>query len=155
MWSGEQVERVRQLAAEKKTAGEMAKVLAVTRNAIIGLCHRNKIPLISGKFRPPMEARTPKPKPEKKIGSTVIRRLSSRRPLRGNHTWIPTEVTPMKVSLLDLQPNQCRSVVDGETDDNFLPIYCGNPTYADKPYCLAHCCEYYNGFRAVAVREAA
>src|ERR1700733_6185257 len=59
-WSKDEIEEVRQLAAQGRTAGEITNSIHSdrTRNAIIGLCHREGI-----KF-----GRSPKPEKEPKKG---------------------------------------------------------------------------------------
>jgi GcrA cell cycle regulator len=70
----EKIERVRELAAQGHSAGEIAKTLVVTRNVIMGICFRAGITLGGGRGGRPRKDKpklTPKIKPKAKAKPKV------------------------------------------------------------------------------------
>jgi len=68
------IDRLRELTAEGYSASKIGSVLGVTRNAIIGKCHRDGI-VLRGRERVKLPAPQPKPKsckPEPKISPLPI-----------------------------------------------------------------------------------
>lgn len=51
-WSNAEKHEIRKLAAEGLSAAKIAAAMKATRNAIVGVCHRNKIKLLGSKRRP-------------------------------------------------------------------------------------------------------
>lgn len=143
-WPAEVVSKLRELAAQGFSGGRIAKELGAimgkgfTRNAIMGKCHREGIVLLS-KLRFPTRTRGDQlyvPRGRPKIEKQFLK--STPKPRPQILSWKKSEVVPLGISLLDLQSDiQCHQVVDGETDDNCCPLYCGHPIFR-RSYCFEH-----------------
>lgn len=128
VWTEERLADLRVLCADERklSAAQIADMLHVKRNAVIGACFRNKIKL-----------------PRKSSGGTP-RKLKGRanQGRKFNFTKPSVEkpveikladVVPLNVSLDDLQPHECRYPYG---DGPFL--FCGNPVEGESSYCAAH-----------------
>lgn len=118
-WTDERIAKLRKLWDDGLTASQIAKELAegVTRNAVIGKAHR-----LGLKSRP---------SPVKTDGSKA-----KRTPKKKAKTLEKTQV-----SLLDLTERMCKWPHGHPGDDDFH--FCGKPSEAGMPYCIAHCQEAY------------
>jgi GcrA cell cycle regulator len=123
-WTEERREFVRELWAQGYSAGEIAQRLKpkMTRNAVIGLCHRNKFP--HGKRRT-----APMPSPEPLPPAYSAREEPRPRPQPPK----PEPSAFLGLPLHELTDSQCRWP-DG--DGPFL--FCGQPASLGQPYCRDH-----------------
>jgi hypothetical protein len=127
-WPDDRKELVRDLWAQGWTAGEIGRRLKVTRNSVIGLCHRNKfphgqrrtIPMSSPEPLPPAYFVREEPTPP------VVRPALQLRPQ-------PQPLAFLGLPLHELSDSQCRWP-DG--DGPFL--FCGQPAVLASPYCPDH-----------------
>src|SRR5690242_11522950 len=128
-WTVELHDKLVQIMAEKKTCGEAAKILGLSRNQVVGRVFRSGIKIESGRNQP-NTARKYDKKSDKcaDVSMNKIVGKPERKPPQ-HFALRKSVVEPLKVSVLDLANAQCRSVVDGETDDDCLPGYCGHPKY--------------------------
>jgi GcrA cell cycle regulator len=139
-WSEEGKQRIKTLWDDGKTAGEIAAIFGVERNAILGVIHRNKWQRGGTKQgaaaltkmqhrRAKAEGKPPPPSPKV---FKIKRAPEDIQP----PTFIPEPPAPAKalnVAFMDLRRNQCRWPL-GESP--FL--FCGLPQHGGRPYCPAH-----------------
>jgi GcrA cell cycle regulator len=128
IWTPEQKDTLRDLAAEKFTADEIALKMGVTRNAIIGICHRNKIQLHGVLFG------ANRPKEPRSYGFRLPRRapralpppITVAPPLAPAPSPVPVPAlapAPANpISLLDLTNETCRWPI---SDDGEPYMFCG------------------------------
>jgi GcrA cell cycle regulator len=124
-WTDERKELVRDLWAQGYSAGEIAQRLKpkVTRNAVIGLCHRNKFP--HGQRRTaPMSSPEPLP-------PACFVREEPKSPTLPRPRPQPPEF--LGLPLHKLSDSQCRWP---EGDGPF--VFCGQPVTLGRPYCADH-----------------
>lgn len=123
-WTDEAVEKLRSMVEQKLTCSEIAKELGVTRNAIIGKCHRLLIDLGGRKQKAKPKIRDVRYKLKRKLERQNKPDLDS----------CPIEVR--RISLVDLDIFSCRYVLD-DKDENNIPMFCGNLAPSGK-YCVGH-----------------
>jgi GcrA cell cycle regulator len=123
-WTPENIERVRTLAAAGFSASQVAASIGgVSRNAVIGVAHRNSIQFYggAGETRPQREPREPKSRPYKA-------------PLTFTPIHECTEVVgALMISFDELQFGDCKFPY-GERDFKF----CGLPALEGRSWCLGH-----------------
>jgi hypothetical protein len=130
-WTSTTVETLNSLVAEKHSAGQIAAIMSrllnvpITRNSIIGKCHRDGISLTG---RPVTRPRLHKPRPDK-VG--FHKRSSQALP---KETAPPVE--PLLVPLVDLRDSwsECRAVIGEAT----LGLFCGHDVKPGSSYCPHH-----------------
>lgn len=112
-WQPEQIDMVRSLVAEKLTAAQIGAKLGVTRNAIIGICHRRGIAL-----NKPAQQYT-------KTGLLIERK--------------PTKVSgSRRLLLLDLKRSHCRYPDDDRDARTGQHTFCGRTKRNGYSYCAEH-----------------
>lgn len=133
---------VRPLAAERKSAGQIAQILGISRNAIVGVVHRNRKTItlhgnpkagaaaLRARKRDNMrkKARLGPPKSATEATWATIERIEQ------NKVWQPLPGTT-PADLLTRAKKGCAwpVTVDGKT------LFCNCPVSHDKlPYCEAH-----------------
>ena len=125
IWTNELRETVRKMWGKGYTASEIASHLdiGVTRNAIIGLCHRQ------GYACPPRLKGQPPPK-----------RRPLPRKVRPMDTYIPPAPPPLpqpvqvgQLTIMDLRDHHCRWPGDERPF-----TYCGLPAQFGSSYCQQH-----------------
>ena len=136
-WSEESISQLKALIAEKHTAGRIAAILSallkarITRNAVIGKCHRDGIAL----------AQTRQGRPRNRDGTPPARRPRVLRVQFGRclSPSIPEPaampVEPLKIPLIDLEQHHCREVV---SSDGAMGLFCGHPKQAGSSFCRFH-----------------
>lgn len=134
-WNYERITELKKLLAEGKTRGEIALLWGVTRNSVIGKCHRLEL------YGPkqPAKPKAPKLNRPPKGGGSLDRWRSKSRPAqqpRVKFEACPDEPDPRRISLLDLDQTHCHWLCEG-TDDHCLPTYCGHPS-VDGRWCAHH-----------------
>lgn len=135
-WDEPRIEELRRLYALGMSCSLIAAELGggISRNAVIGKVSRLKMPLRGSGTRQPIEMdRTRKPTQ----ASARIRVPAQPRKVQINAAQRETlrcvEVIPRNISLIDLEPNDCRYPYG---DGPFL--FCGQPTGANVSYCMPH-----------------
>jgi len=73
-WTPEEIELVKKMAAEGKSASQIGLEVGRSRNSVIGAAHRNKLQLLAKREPQPKKERAPRPT----RGKHQRRRLSSR-----------------------------------------------------------------------------
>jgi hypothetical protein len=155
-WTPEAIARLRQLVTiEKRTAEATSKLMGITRNAVIGQCHRLGIKLPNQQYGSPGQRKAAtKLNQERKAKSTASKRGSAKHPDGKNNNptgWTGRQGKPKgpdglpallpsraRVSILDLGYRHCRYI--GERPDLVTidsPIYCGAATDGGS-WCPAH-----------------
>lgn len=143
MTPDQRADAVRPLVDEKLTASEIARhFVGVTRNAVIGVCHRNGL-VLARSGTTPRESR-PKTK--------AMPRPSGQRALVSNAASPPATAILMPVKApLAVEPskpvlftatvaNQCRWPLWGHNEHPKADamFVCGSPTPKGHPYCTHH-----------------
>jgi len=143
-WHPDQVELVRSLAAEHLSAAEMGRRLGVTRNAIIGLCHRRGIALNDRKLRytktgKPIERKPPPPKPTTSVKAPIGPKVVIV-PKIGAAPFTPraADVVSQRIPLIELNPFHCRWPDDERDVKTGQHTFCGHIKRPGSSYCPAH-----------------
>lgn len=146
IWSAEKVEWLKRLWATDAPFSLIAQEMGISRNSVIGKCHRLGLPsrgpaprLSEEELRRRRNERqrkydskrrfNPKPKVSKKMESPSI-------------VPPPPYIGDLKIPFADLRdysnksPNQCRFIADEPPGPLYLA--CGNETRPGEPYC-SHC----------------
>ena len=122
----------------KMRAKQIAELLNVTKNAVIGRAKRLGLSRTK-------EARVKSHKPLSPFGSwhrkgwDRIQRMFRPRP-----EPVTVVSIPGGISIMELTGSTCRWPVSGTGADM---MYCGADIHGEKPYCLGHCQVAYWGFR--------
>lgn len=138
IWKKERVQIVQDLADKDLSASQIGKLLDVSRNAVIGLCHRMDIRL-SGKTGAPATARkaptrkaaVKKPKP--KLAAKKIRVETVKSPPPSPPPSIPPKLS-FPLPLFELAEHQCRWPF-GEHPHT---LFCGKDRIPNSSYCTQH-----------------
>ena len=139
-WIEARDEQLKKLYAEGLSMTQIAIEMdcGLTRNSVIGRAHRLKLP--SRRDNVVRHAKQAKPALEKR--TRLVRSNSNSTALRLIHVNEPTtpgalrcvEVESRRLTLLELEPNDCR-YPDGEGSDI---TFCGNVKLAGSSYCPSH-----------------
>ena len=128
-WTEDLVEQLRVLWGDGLSAGEIAKRLNKSRNAVIGKAHR------LGLASRPSPIKTKISKEPKSSQSTS--NISNKRKKTSDYRHAPTNV-------LSLQDRTCQWPIGDPREDTFK--FCGKKALAGKPYCFDHSCVAYQNF---------
>lgn len=142
IWTDELKAKVRRLHrthSNKQIANLLAAEdgLVITRNAVIGICHRMglTVPSIRIKHSP-----RPRVKPERRPITRIVR--SKGTSFRIHHTTTAdlrpvrcVEVVPLHLTFDELKPNSCRYIY-GETPSEYT--YCGHEQIDECSWCFDH-----------------
>lgn len=134
-WTADRIERAKTLWAQDYSAAAIAVMLGgVTRNAVLGLLHRHKVPPRSRgrlatapatcRAAPPAQRPHQPRKPAVKAASAPDVVLPSPPP------------AALRVSLLDLSASMCHFPLGDPGQPDFG--YCGGPASIERPYCVHH-----------------
>lgn len=131
-WSDERAEQLEKLWDAQLSAGEIAKIMGVTRNTICGKIHR------MGLKRPFKKKTARKAKKVARPSDSALVK-KPRRPVVKPEPYVvqpPAAVEPRNIDLIDLRSNDCRFPYGG---DNGEPItFCGHPKAPGTSWCAAH-----------------
>lgn len=139
-WTDERMTLLRDLVAQGLTSSALAAALGVTRNAVLGKCHRHGISVGGGKPAP-----RPTPKSGPRVSKSVAppRPRAPARPPAPRPTAIVAQVPVLRVAapaaavgLLDLRFGQCRFPLGGSRARAVL--FCGAPALTGRSYCEDH-----------------
>lgn len=173
-YSDDEIALLEKWLREGFSAGNMADMLSrergslVSRNAIIGVVHRNRRLAAIGFGRTPTSGGKVKAKP----GRAMVRREATReRPARV--VARPQEAPafrleapaprpqpdtsarqPLRVTLVELAPRGCRFPVNDAAPGE-AHLFCGLHADDGVPYCAHHAGRAYNGLSASYTRRAA
>ena len=145
-WTPDDVKRITELWAEGHSASEIGATMGFTRNAIIGKSHRLQLPPRATKVRAAYDSKKGG-KPKRKYGPKTPRVVVTK-PVRPLPRKI-AEPEPLNVSIMDLEPRQCRWIEGVGTH-----LHCGHSTYDGSSYCEHHYARVYEP-RKPRVRHAA
>lgn len=122
----------------KMRAKQIAELLGVTKNAVIGRAKRLGLSRTK-------EARVKSHKPLAPFGSwprTGWDRI--RRIFKPRADPVPVVYTPGGITIMDLTGSTCRWPVSGTGADM---MYCGGEVHKEQSYCLEHCRIAFYGFK--------
>ena len=135
-WDDAAIERLKRLKADGHSAVDIAKLLGVSKNAVIGKLYRLKT--VAGPVQVARTKRSYQAKPQ-----------PSRKQKQGADRWFKMEPppapkpqqpnVPFTRSILELVHGQCKWP---EGDRDFL--FCGEPQATGHVYCAAHVERAYN-----------
>jgi GcrA cell cycle regulator len=149
-WPTERVDKLGALLADGFSASQAAAEMGCTRNAIIGVAHRNNLV-----FKAYYDARRPKAaepriaKPRPPAATIDYRKRATVAQARGHRpqTELPELPTPpadpvvapveQRRGILELTDATCRWPHGDVGSADFY--FCGGPALKGKPYCLHHC----------------
>jgi len=150
-WTDEQVELLRQLWLDGRSASQISAQLGhgLTRNAVIGKVHRLGL---AGRAKSPPPAASPRSVPTRRLaqrpnsggggraavrGATALA-LSAEPMLEAQPVFYDDVVVPMslRVTIVELKEAMCRWPLGDPTSPEFR--YCGSPTLGVGPYCAYH-----------------
>lgn len=125
VWTEERIDAVRTLAAEGLSASQIAGAIGgCTRNAVVGVGHRNGIKFIN---------------PGGKNGSAAATKLTPggrRWPKTHTVVQIAPEPRAGMLTMEELQRDSCRWIADDVMDPNHR--YCGQVQVEGYPWCRDH-----------------
>jgi len=139
-----QIDLIAKMLAESKSSREIGLVVGVSRNAIIGIVHRNKRLREIGFKLPSGNAMRKSPK-RRNVPEPVRSKAKPTRPKTATPPIEPEPIietklenlVPLMVLLEDLKPHHCRFPIgDPRFYDDFG--FCGHAKSKGSPYCAAH-----------------
>jgi GcrA cell cycle regulator len=135
-WTPERIAQLRSCIGNGMTCSQIAAVIGVSRNAVIGKIHR--LGLSSG--RPagagarvscPPRARHPRGPTQRRL----LRLAYARAPLDEILSGVVV-ISTHPCSLIDIDAHQCRWPIGDPASTHFL--FCGNDSIAGFAYCVGH-----------------
>lgn len=136
-WTDEKVEELRKLWDKGLTANEIAKVLGVTKNAIVGKVHR-----LCLKARPsPIKTKGEETEDAANLFETGIVQKNIEASADEGVAALPQETVPTpiigdKIKLVELDSHTCRWPVGDPREDDFG--FCGKKVRTGQTYCDEH-----------------
>ena len=132
----------------KLSSSQIGNLIGKTRNSVIGKAHRLKLGsrAPSGDRRSGSDRKNRKERPPRvkatiprapKINMAIIKKGV---PPKFYPEAVPLTTKP-PISIMELGTGTCHAPVGHGRDG--LVVYCGDFTFADKPYCEGHCAMYY------------
>lgn len=121
-----------------KTAGEIGKLLEISRNSVMGHLYRLRQAGVKMRQRSEPVSKT-NPPPKKPIG---VQKMPRRAPAPRKLTFAEIEVirdpTPSgkPVPLIELKSSSCRYVVSGQAPKDYL--FCNEQRQEESSYCPHH-----------------
>ena len=144
LWDDRQIDILKaEWPKGKLSSSEIGNLVGKSRNAVIGKSHRlklgNRTPSGDRRSGSDRKERPPRVKTIRapKIAMAIIKKAT---PPRFYPEAVPLTTKP-PISIGELKAQTCRAPV-GHGQDG-LVVYCGDFTFADKPYCEGHCAMYY------------
>ncbi len=140
-WTPEKTKLLAQYWDEGHSAGEIGKLLGMTRNAVIG--KKNRAGLASRK--PKIQAACAAVARSKKVSD-------AKEKVRQPPTFVPIQepaLDPNNPGVLIHQlkwngrPSSCRAIIKSSPKG---PLYCGENCSPDQSYCMGHCKIFLNGY---------
>jgi GcrA cell cycle regulator len=144
-WSDDRTARLKELYATGASCGWIVADLAngITRNAVIGKVHRLGLERRGAGRHPLVEKRSGEPRQAPKASAKS--EVPKSPPFRPRVMITPAteielrcvEVAPRHLTLLDLEPNDCRYPY-GHSDQGEGITFCGHPKIDGSSYCAPH-----------------
>lgn len=140
-WTAERLDALRQGIAEGLSCARIARLIGVSRNAVIGKV--NRLGLARGRVPTVTVERSFAPRLPRSPSAAVARREAPPRPptqrqvlrfVRRDATPAPIAFSAAACSLLDLAPRQCRWPME----DGPALTFCGRPRLDALSYCAGH-----------------
>ena len=119
----------------KMRAKQIAELLGVTKNAVIGRAKRLGLSRTK-------ESRVKSHKPLAPYGNwrrkswDRVQRMFRLRPDKPRPDSVPVVFKPGGIAIMGLTNDTCRFPISGVKSET---LYCGAETYSKKSYCLKHC----------------
>ena len=113
LWTPEEIEVVKKMAAEGKTASQIGLEVGRSRNSVIGAVHRNKVQLLARREHPPSEPKENKPRA--RHGDHLRRPFITAPTPKGSKYDTPPPPPPdttSYVKFLDRRSSQCAFIVE-------------------------------------------
>lgn len=134
-WTDAENAQLRDLWSKGVTAGQAAKIMGRSRNAIIGRAHRMR--LASRRDPSYKKPRATRKEPRVKL----VRRVCAKPVDDGiNAAKKRFEIAPCQppfmVGIMDISDAKCRFPIGHPKGPGFG--FCGHPTISDSPYCAGH-----------------
>ncbi len=128
IWTKELIEELRALAGVGHTSGQIAIVMDITRNAVIGKLNREGIPLLRVPKWGPRATLEPRKTRKSKLKPKIAKPMGP--PLRGRMGAGP--------AVLAITPNQCEWPIGDPASEDFH--FCSEPRdpLVEPPYCRKH-----------------
>lgn len=159
-WTTERTERLRSLVAQGASAAVIASEIGMTRNAVIGKCHRMGLKLKASSGRPKegkpyvRKRAAPRPRPPRTTRypthSRAQRLVARKKTLAELFALdalcdLPADQSPLAKTIFDLIDNtsQCRFPVT--TPAGEMQLFCACDVVEGFPYCARHCLVAYRG----------
>jgi GcrA cell cycle regulator len=147
-WQPEHSDALRDYLAKGLSYAEIARAInarfhtAYSRNATIGRARRMGISDLgqSGAPRRPKRRRKPRPTQFDKMRKRRAAKPRPSRPVLKRAAALKLRcvaIVPRHLSLLDLEPNDCRYPFGGDEDGEAI-TFCGHPRRQGSSYCVSH-----------------
>lgn len=150
-WNAERTENLRSLVAQGKSAAVIASEIGMTRNAVIGKCHRMGLALIAKGGKPKAckpyvrkkSTRGPRTKqyPQHSRAQRLVARKKTLAELFKLDALcdLPPDQSPLAKTILELidSTSECRFPVTTPAGDPQL--FCACDVVEGFPYCARHC----------------
>ena len=129
-WSPEAIEQVKTLAADGLSASQIAaEIGGVTRNAVVGIAHRQKFRFLGNDYRSNVATDTPSLSTGKMVDVARLKSLTK-------ITAVPiVEDRAGMMTMTELEFDSCRFIFGDVRDSSHR--YCGQKQY-HKSYCQHH-----------------
>lgn len=141
IWDDELIKKLKGLREQKLSAGEIAKEMGITRNAVIGKLARLGL-MKNGTVKVAIPKETIAVAKQPRAPNRTIVFDPPPPPVVAPRPLPVTPITPTAIHILDLQDHHCRAVLDGRAADG-LSLYCGAPKAGGSSYCATHLGLYY------------
>ena len=161
-WNDKQVAALRDMAALRLSARVMADRLGCTRNAVIGKCKREYIPLLGvkpttshpyAKQKPVPVVKRPKPAKPGRLSSKMIPRTRFVEDFPVDPVVIHEDIyvaPENRKGVIQLEPGDCRWPIGDPRHADFH--FCGHAQHGGLVYCEFHARKAYQSPAEVAAR---
>lgn len=148
-WSEEHIDTLKAEWEKGSTGSQIGDMIGKTRNAVIGKANRLGLEAraprngVQGPFLKDLrkEDRPPR-KRNPRVPTTAMAIIINRKAAAPRH--FPAAVpltTKAPIGIMELNEGTCHAIVGRGA--NGLAVYCGDFTFAEKPFCEGHCAMYY------------
>lgn len=143
VWSEEHTDILKAEWPKGTTGSQIGLLVNKSRNAVIGKANRMRLGA-----RSPRNANYGQPKKERPPRIKKARAPTTPMAIINKKAWAPrflpaavplTNKAP--IGIMELNDGTCHAIVGHGA--NGLAVYCGDFTFAEKPFCEGHCAMYY------------
>ncbi|MBQ8671259.1 MAG: global cell cycle regulator GcrA-like protein [Alphaproteobacteria bacterium] len=133
-WTEENIETLRKLWAQGLSASEIAKIMGITKNAVVGKVHRLCLTARQSPIKN-KEVAEPEIKP---IIEIVPQPIEEKKPVEEVKPIVEKRYKkgPNNVKLMELDSHTCRWPIGDPRDEDFC--FCGKKVRSGKTYCDEH-----------------